>query len=593
MKKLMNEKKWIISFLLTICIVGMIGSQTTVQAATKVAKVTDVSVTSVNYNTVQVKWKSVAGADGYEVYRSSYKDGKYEKLETTTNKVKTKITNLGTGKTYYFWVRAYKTSGGKKIYGSNSDKVSGKCVTEAPEVVSIQMESESTASLEWKYVSGSSGYYIYRSTSQNSGYKRIATIKSKSTKKYIDEGLSKGKTYYYKVAAYQTVDGKKIEGDKSAVTKLQMKASYTISATSTPYAGNYMKNSNYSSATKNYFTILSYMELFQKLGGGELTLKKGDYKLWKPIYIPSNTTIYFKDGVTIKSTGTSGSYGLFVLADPSVMSSKQKYSKYNGVHDVKLIGDGEAVFDKEYRVHSALLIGHTKNVTIEGITFKNMNGGAHFIELDASQNVTIRNCKFTGYKETGEKKEAINLDTPDSITRGFSGTFSSCDKTPDKNITIENNEFNNLPTAIGTHMYSPGYQHTGITITGNKISNCKYYGIRMINWKNSSVTGNTFSKITSQSNDDALVFEVRGVSDITVKNNNVSKSDMFMMIKVANYSDDVIKSHPGLEDYKPVYNDVTEKDVVYNTLRSMKSSVDIYYSNKLDFSDRTYWSVKN
>lgn len=578
------------------------GSKVTYGAYSAVAKVKPVpakttvtSVTSVSYNSVKVAWKSVSGASGYEVYRSMYKDGKNPTLAKTVSgksKVKAEITGLGTGRTYYFWVRPYRTVKGKKVYGPNSAKAKGASVPAAPEIVSVQLESKSSATLTWKYVSGSDGYYIYRSTSKNSGYKKIATIKSKNTKEYLDESITAGTTYYYKVVAYRTFDGKKVNGDKSKQIQLKTTSTYTISPTSKPYAGNYLLNANYNSSTRNYFTILSYMELFEKLGGGELVLNSGSYQLWKPIYIPSNTTIRFKDGVTITSTGTSGSYGLFVLADPSIMEGTKKYSKYNGAHDIKLIGEGTVTFDKKYTKHSALLIGHTKNVTIDNITFKNMNGGAHFIELDASQNVLIQNCTFTGYKDTSEVKEAINIDTPDDITHGFSGTYSSMDKTPNKDITICNNVFNKLPVAIGTHMYSTNYQHDNIQITGNTIKNCKYYGIRAMNWKNSSIKNNTIQSITGNTEDESLAIEMRGVSKVVVKDNKVSNSDRFMIIKVASYSQSTIDSHPGLEDYAPVYNDVSESDVVYNTLSNVKCEYDIYYANTLDFSDRTFWTVK-
>ena len=62
---------------------------------------------------------------------------------------------------------------------------------------------------------------------------------------------------------------------------------------------------------------------------------------------------------------------------------------------------------------------HNKNITLDGITFKNMKYG-HFIEMDASKNVTVNNCTFTGYKASKRHtSEAINLDTPDKKTKGF------------------------------------------------------------------------------------------------------------------------------------------------------------------------------
>ena len=56
--------------------------------------------------------------------------------------------------------------------------------------------TNSSITLSWKKISGVSGYEIYRSTSKNKNYKKIATINnSKNT--FKDSSLSKNKTYYY------------------------------------------------------------------------------------------------------------------------------------------------------------------------------------------------------------------------------------------------------------------------------------------------------------------------------------------------------------------------------------------------------------
>ena len=51
---------------------------------------------------------------------------------------------------------------------------------------------------------GASGYQIYRSTSKDSGYKKVGQVKGKNTKKYEDKTLEAGKTYYYQVRAYKS-----------------------------------------------------------------------------------------------------------------------------------------------------------------------------------------------------------------------------------------------------------------------------------------------------------------------------------------------------------------------------------------------------
>lgn len=97
---------------------------------------------------------------------------------------------------------------------------------------------------------------------------------------------------------------------------------------------------------------------------------------------------------------------------------------------MKFIGKGTVIFDKEYSGSDAILMGHTKNILIQGITFANMSGKtSHFIEMDASYNVEIKNCTFSGCTSTGVK-EAINLDVPDAATGGFTWGGSTRTKRP-------------------------------------------------------------------------------------------------------------------------------------------------------------------
>lgn len=74
-----------------------------------------------------VKWNKVTGATGYKVYYKTSKKGSWKLLKTTgsgtTSYTKTGLTK---GKTYYFTVKAVRTTGGKTYNGSytaNSVKV--------------------------------------------------------------------------------------------------------------------------------------------------------------------------------------------------------------------------------------------------------------------------------------------------------------------------------------------------------------------------------------------------------------------------------------------------------------------------------------
>lgn len=70
-----------------------------------------------------LSWKKVSGAKGYQIYRSTKRDGKYTLVKTikkgTTEKCSTIKQKNGT--VYYYRIRAYVTNaGGKDVYGAFS-----------------------------------------------------------------------------------------------------------------------------------------------------------------------------------------------------------------------------------------------------------------------------------------------------------------------------------------------------------------------------------------------------------------------------------------------------------------------------------------
>ncbi len=91
-------------------------------AATAPKKVSFTSVKKKSSSKAVLKWKKVSGASGYEIYMKTGSKGKY-KLVKTVKKGKTVSytkTKLKKKTKYSFKVRAYKTVGGKKVYGSYS-----------------------------------------------------------------------------------------------------------------------------------------------------------------------------------------------------------------------------------------------------------------------------------------------------------------------------------------------------------------------------------------------------------------------------------------------------------------------------------------
>ncbi len=88
----------------------------------KPAKVKKLTLKNSAKKTMQVSFKKVKGADGYQItYSAGKKFPKKSTKSVSVTKVKKAVKNLKKGKTYYVKVRAYKKdSTGKKIYGAYS-----------------------------------------------------------------------------------------------------------------------------------------------------------------------------------------------------------------------------------------------------------------------------------------------------------------------------------------------------------------------------------------------------------------------------------------------------------------------------------------
>lgn len=187
-------------------------------------KVLGIKATSNSYNSIKLTWnKAVNGANGYAVYRSTSKDGKYTLRKTITSKNTIEFTDTGldTNTTYYYKVRAYRMIADKKKYGSYSEIVCAKPVL-SKTTITVSSKSKK-ATIKWNKVLGASGYKVYSATSSNGTYSLKKTITSINTLSYTNTNLVSGKTYYYKVRAYRNVNGKVVYGPYSAVKSKKIK----------------------------------------------------------------------------------------------------------------------------------------------------------------------------------------------------------------------------------------------------------------------------------------------------------------------------------------------------------------------------------
>lgn len=298
-----------------------------------------------------------------------------------------------------------------------------------------------------------------------------------------------------------------------------------------PYRERYTDEDTYRGNTKGYYQLRSYMEQLEYCGGGTLTLKKGTYYISNAVCIPSNVKIVFEDGVVIKKTKAiyqtelDNHKVIFIFVPPSKAKKKESVSGYGGTHDVTMTGIGNVVIDCNNKLPGrGMDMGHCRNIVIENLTFHNQYG-SHYIELNSSQNVIVRNCNFWRFRDyKGDTyKEAINIDGTDYAVNGFNHVWSKHDKTVCQNIEITNCKFTDLGTAIGSHTYvaNQGQQcyHTNIRITDNVFFGSTNCAIRALNWRNVLIADNSFRDIGIQNGAKNFSIFMGGVIDATVTRN--------------------------------------------------------------------------
>lgn len=165
------------------------------------------SISNPNSTSLKITWKKVAEATSYTLYRSTSKTGTYTAVKsglTTTTYTDTKLKN---GTTYYYKVKAVSVADGVENISAYS-AVSSKKVALISPAVTATPKSLTSVKLSWTKDTYVTGYEIYRSTSADGTYTKIATISKADTQSYTSSKLTAGKTYYYKMRAYKTVSGK-------------------------------------------------------------------------------------------------------------------------------------------------------------------------------------------------------------------------------------------------------------------------------------------------------------------------------------------------------------------------------------------------
>ena len=218
------------------------------------AKVTGVKASSVTQTGALISWKSVSKAKGYRIYVYDAKAKKYTKVTTVkSTAVSYKLIGLTPDTTYKYKVRAYKKVNNKTIWGTSSAAVTFTTKSYAPaqvKNVKASAKSASQVSLSWGKVTNAKGYRIYKYNDSTKKFEKVTTVGSGTTS-YTVSGLSKGKSYKFKVRAYRKVSGVTYWGKPSAAVSVTTKKVDEQMAAALKKAGE-----------EEFYDIVEYAEMY-------------------------------------------------------------------------------------------------------------------------------------------------------------------------------------------------------------------------------------------------------------------------------------------------------------------------------------------
>ncbi len=102
--------------------VNMFGKYSSVLATATKTATPKITSCTVKNGKVTLKWSSVSGESGYQIYYSTKKDSGYQKYSNyKANTTKGSVSGLKKGKTYYFKVRTYIKTDSGNVYSSWSE----------------------------------------------------------------------------------------------------------------------------------------------------------------------------------------------------------------------------------------------------------------------------------------------------------------------------------------------------------------------------------------------------------------------------------------------------------------------------------------
>lgn len=187
-----------------------------ISVAPKPATATGLWTSSNATNSIEIYFTSPDTAVKYQLFRSTSPNSGFTRIAVIPEgQMYWNDETVQPGVTYYYRVRGMLwISDAVNYFGDYSATVSAVSRPAKPTNLKAVSNGVNVAWVNWTQVAGVTGYELYRSQSENSGYTMVRSVTA-AYNGSNDSGLTTGQTYYYKVRSYVIAGGKTIYSEYS------------------------------------------------------------------------------------------------------------------------------------------------------------------------------------------------------------------------------------------------------------------------------------------------------------------------------------------------------------------------------------------
>ena len=335
---------------------------------------------------VTLKWNKGTTASGYQLQQ--YKDGKWVTIYTGTKATDTSYTvkklKAGTAG-YRFRIRAYKTYGNTKQYGSWSSEVKVNTNPYGVGGFKCSTKSSTSVTLKWNKGTTASGYQLQQY--KGGKWVTIYTGTKATNTSYTVKGLKAGTAgYRFRIRAYKTYGNTKQYGSWSSEVKVN----------TNPYGVSGFKCSSKTSTSVtlkwNKGTTASGYQLQQYKDGKWVTIYTGT---------KATSTSYTVKGL---KAGTAG-YRFRIRAYKTYGNTKQ-YGSWSSEVKVNTNPYGVGGFKVKATTKNSITLGWNKGTTASGYQLQQYKDGK-WVTVYTGTKATSTSCTIKSLKANTSYKFRI------------------------------------------------------------------------------------------------------------------------------------------------------------------------------------------